>query len=175
MRRALAMACAIAVLAVVAAGLAYREAISHGFSAREKPWAIEEFAARHLRRLAVGTQAKQLVNPLSTSPELLAEAREHFADHCAVCHGEDGAGDTEIARGLYPPVPDLRAAAARELTDGELFSIIRNGVRFTGMPGWGGDDEHHWALVLLIRELPHASPAARAPHHEHDHPHGEED
>ena len=179
MRRSLALACGAAVLAVIAAGLAYREAISHGFSAREEPWAIEAFAARHLRRLAAGSQAKQLVNPLEPTPELIAEAREHFEDHCAVCHGEDGSGDTEIGQGMYPPAPDLRAPATQELSDGELFSIIRNGVRFTGMPGWGDDAEHHWALVLWIRELPHAGPAERAParesHHEHGHPHGEPD
>lgn len=137
--------------------LAYREALSHGFSAREKPWAIEAFVARRLRRLATGLDVKALGNPLSPSPILLAEARDHFADHCAVCHGNDGAGATPINDGLYPPAPDLREPTTQQLSDGELFRIIENGIRFTGMPGWGGTDDTNWKLVLFVRHLPELS------------------
>lgn len=145
----------VALLAVLGFA-AYREVLRHGFSAREKPWAIEEFVARRLRRLATGTETKQLVNPFAPDPGLLAGARDHYADHCAVCHGDDGSGKTEIGDGLYPPVPDLRGPETQELSDGEIFSIIRNGVRFTGMPGWGGvdSDDEIWQLVLLVRHLP---------------------
>ena len=132
----------------------YREALRHGFSAREEPWAIEAFVARHLRRLATGSSAQALVNPLPASPILLAEARDHFADHCAECHGNDGAGDTSINHGLYPRAPDLREPGTQQLSDGELFRIIENGVRFTGMPGWGGEPDENWALVHFVRHLP---------------------
>lgn len=87
----------------------------------------------------------------------LEDARDHFADHCATCHGNDGGGKTAINDGLYPPAPDLRARATQELTDGELLDIIKNGIRFTGMPGWGGDDEENWKLILFIRHLPELS------------------
>ena len=158
-RRPIATAAVLLVLALGAAALLYREAIRHGFSAREKPWAIEEFVARGLRRLATGTQARELINPIAPSPEILAEARDHFADHCAFCHANDGSGDTEIGRGMYPPSPDLRGAQTQQLSDGELFQIIRNGIRFTGMPGWGGEDtdEEIWKLVLFVRHLPDLS------------------
>lgn len=141
-------------LFVVAGFLSYREAIAHGFSAREKPWAVEAWVARHLRRLATGADTRSLTNPLALDPVVLAEARDHFADHCAVCHANDGSGATRINEGLYPPAPDLRAPGTQALSDGELVRIIENGIRFTGMPGWGGSDEENWALVLFIRHLP---------------------
>jgi mono/diheme cytochrome c family protein len=150
----------VAMLVVVAAAsglLLFREALRHGFSAREEPWAIEAFAARRLRRLATGSEAKKLANPLQATPVSIAEGRDHFADHCAVCHANDGSGKTIINEGLYPPAPDLRQRDTQELADGELLYIIRNGIRFTGMPGWGGEDEENWKLVLFIRHLPQLS------------------
>ena len=58
---------------------------------------------------------------------------------------------------MYPPAPDMRAAATQNFSDGELFSIIENGIRLTGMPAWGGSDrdaEDSWKLVHFIRHLP---------------------
>jgi mono/diheme cytochrome c family protein len=132
--------------------------VRHGFSAREKPLAVEEFVARRLRRMASPSGARDLRNPVEATPESLRDGRLHFADHCASCHGNDGSGGTEIGRNLYPKAPDMRKADTQKLTDGELFYIIKNGVRFTGMPAWGEgtaeDDESGWKLVHFIRHLP---------------------
>lgn len=127
---------------------------SHSFSAREKPMAVEAFVARHLRRLAVPPGTNDMKNPVEITPLVLAEARDHFADHCATCHGNTGDGRTMISHGLYPPAPDMGKEETQQLTDGELFYIIKNGIRFTGMPGWGGKDEDNWKLVAFIRHLP---------------------
>ena len=77
-----------------------------------------------------------------------------MAANCATCHGNSGDGKTQINAGLYPPAPDMREAVTQDLSDGELFYIIKNGIRLTGMPGWGGSDEDNWKLVLFIRHLP---------------------
>lgn len=131
---------------------------SHGFSARAEPSALEAFVARRLRLLAIPAGAREAENPVEATPAVGREAMEHFADHCASCHANDGSGDTEIGRNLYPPAPDMREEATQSLTDGELFWIIGNGIRFTGMPAWGsGDpsaDEESWKLVHFIRHLP---------------------
>ena len=86
------------------------------------------------------------------------DARSHFADHCASCHGNDGKGLTELGRNLSPRVPDMTRQETQSLSDGELFFIIKNGVRLTGMPAWGKDtpkdDEASWKLVVFIRHLP---------------------
>ncbi len=127
---------------------------AHGFSAREKPSKLEAVLARHARRIASPPGARELRSLVSPAPLAIAEARDHFADHCAICHANDGSGRTQINAGLYPPAPDLKEADTQGLSDGELFYIIKNGIRFTGMPGWGGEDEENWKLVLFIRHLP---------------------
>ncbi len=144
-------------IGVLVAGGGYWFISAHGFSARARPSALETFIARRVRGLATPAAATHQPNPLSPSPLVVAEARDHFADHCAVCHANDGSGKTPINDGLYPPAPDLREESTQRLTDGELFYIVRNGIRFTGMPGWGGADEENWQLVLFIRHLPKLS------------------
>jgi mono/diheme cytochrome c family protein len=134
--------------------------ISTGLSARDNPGAFETRFARKVHRLAIPSSARNLSNPMQSSPELLVEARRHFADHCASCHGNDGSGMTEMGQKLNPRVPDMRAAETQNLSDGELYYIIENGVRFTGMPAWGtgGTNDHDtWHLVLFIRHLPNTT------------------
>src|SRR5262245_50238916 len=133
--------------------------LSRGFSARDEPTAAEAFIARRLRHLAIPRNARGLANPVQAGPEVLSRAMTHFADHCASCHGNDGRGETLIGRGLYPKPPDMTAAATQQLTDAELYYIIENGVRFTGMPAFGedvGNDRNleSWDLVHFIRRLP---------------------
>lgn len=136
----------------IAAGIAYLR--THGLSARAKPSALEAYIARKVRSLATPARVRDRRNPLESTLLNVAEGRDHFADHCAICHGNNGDGRTMIGGGLYPPPPDLRGAVTQSLTDGELFSIIRDGIRLTGMPGWGGEDDDNWKLVLFVRHLP---------------------
>ena len=156
MKRPLVRA-SLVILLVVACGLIYHGARTHGFSARKKPNAVEAFLAKNIRRFVVPYGTKARKNPLVADPILVAEARDHFADHCAGCHANDGSGRTDIGQNLYPPAPDMRSGYTQELTDGELFYIIKEGIRLSGMPGWGGEDEENWKLVLFIRHLPHLS------------------
>jgi mono/diheme cytochrome c family protein len=152
---------ALFLLLLVCAGgaaWAYWFLTSHGFSAREKPTWYEERLARAARGLATPSDARELKNPLTPNALTIAEARDHFADHCAVCHANNGSGKTPIGKNLYPPAPDMRRHTTQDLADGELFYIIKNGIRFTGMPGFGGEDEENWKLVLFIRHLPELTP-----------------
>ena len=147
----------IAIALAVLAGLAYMgvTTLRHGFSARETPSRLEEFLARHARKLATPAGAKEQKNPYPDTVESLESARKHWVDHCASCHALEGSGDTVIGRNLYPKVPDLREANTQELSDGEIYYIISNGIRFTGMPASGGGDspEEIWQLVSFIRRL----------------------
>jgi mono/diheme cytochrome c family protein len=131
---------------------------AHGFSAREKPGVMETWLANLARGAALPSGVRTQRNPVTLTPELLNEARAHWADHCAACHANDGSGDVPMGRNMYPPAPDMRKAETQQMTDGELFYIIQNGVRLTGMPAWGGsgghDEEDSWKLVYFIRHLP---------------------
>ena len=131
---------------------------STGLRARATPGALETTVARTMRSLAISNRDRDRANPLSASAEALQSGLEHYADHCAVCHGNDGRGLTDFGRGLFPPPPDLRASPTQELTDGELFYIIENGIRFTGMPAFStgtlDGEAESWKLVQFIRRLP---------------------
>lgn len=147
------LAVALAVAIVVGAGLV---ALRGGVSARPEPSAFEAAVARRLRHLAIPSSDRHRANPAPNTPEVIAGGRAHFADHCAVCHGNDGRGRTPFGRGLYPRAPDLTARPTQALEDGELFTIIEEGVRFTGMPAFGveGRSEVTWHLVRFLRHLP---------------------
>lgn len=128
---------------------------SEGLSARKKPSNFEYAIANFALGFSIPHEAKKLRNPLSLDPLILAETRrKQYTDHCLICHAEDGSGKTKLSAGLSPEVPDLRAQHIQNLTDGEMFYIIKNGVRFTGMPAWDIGDEDIWYLVALIRQLP---------------------
>ena len=136
-------------------------AIRRGFSARDNPSAIETYVAKTARRLSVPASERNAKNPFAPTPEVLNEARAHFADHCATCHGNDGSGKTQIGQNLYPKTPDMRLPATQNLTDGEIYYVIHNGIRLTGMPAWGTEvkDKDSWKLVLFIRRLPQLTSA----------------
>jgi mono/diheme cytochrome c family protein len=151
----------VVLLVIGVAVFAFLKTAAGGFSARAEPSAIETMAARWARRVAVPAEVKAMRNPVPETPEVLADARAHWADHCASCHANSGSGDTEMGKHMYPPAPDMRQPTTQNMSDGELFYVIQNGVRFTGMPAWGSGSEHDtqdsWKLVRFIRHLPKLS------------------
>lgn len=131
-----------------------------GLSAREEPPWIEKVIAQNARKIATPASAKSMKNPRQEqSTEMIVEADERFVASCGMCHGIDGHANTKIAKNLYPKVPALSSTSTQQLGDGELYYIISNGIRLSGMPAW--ESEHKpeaiWDLVALIRRLPKLS------------------
>ena len=153
--RVLAWLAFLGVLAIAGVMLVVQ---GRGVSARPEPSAIEKRAALFMRGWLTPSTYKGLRNPVSDTEENFVAAREHFADHCASCHANDGGGNTEMGRALYPKAPDMRLPRTQALSDGEIFYFIENGIRLTGMPGWstGTPEGEHasWQLVHFIRRLP---------------------
>src|SRR5437016_13315659 len=85
-------------VAITATAVAYQ--LSRGFSTRNEPSAVKVFAARELRHMAVPGSARQIANQIAATPEVLSEAMEHFADHCAFCDSNVGTGNTPIGKEL---------------------------------------------------------------------------
>jgi mono/diheme cytochrome c family protein len=156
--RTAAVSVVIVAVMVVVGGIALTS--MNGLSARSQPSAVERVLARLARRWTIPRGARSTVNPVPFSAETWADARAHFADHCASCHANDGSGRTSIGQNLYPKAPDMRLPPTQQLTDGELYWTIANGVRLTGMPafGSGADDTDTWKLVHFIRRLNQLSP-----------------
>jgi len=134
-----------------------------GFTSRRSPWPLEARASLAVRRFLIPVRARGVANPVEASPDVVRAGMEHFADHCASCHANDGSGDTSLGRSLFPRAPDMRGGRTQAMTDGELFYVIERGVPFTGMPAWGtgtpDGERSSWELVRFIRHLPQLSAA----------------
>lgn len=136
--------------------------LSGGLSARPAPSAFEEWAALKLRKLAVPGRYTAMKNPVAVDDATLKQAMEHWADHCSTCHANDGSGQTTMGRNMYPRPPDMRGGRTQHMSDGEIYYVINQGIRLTGMPAWGepgDDDRESWKLVAFIRKLPSLTPA----------------
>ena len=166
MKKFLVVAISLVVFAALLAAGAwlYMETAMHGFSARAEPSKTETMLALYARDTAMPSTARNLRNPVHLSVEVQQEAMAHFADHCAVCHGNNGSGQTMFGKGMYPKPPDLRLPRTQNMTDGEIFYILENGIRMSGMPAFGGEDtaDGSWKLVSFIRHLPRLTPDEEA-------------
>lgn len=146
----------VAVVLVVVGLIVTRD----GLSARAQPSRLEASIARSLRNLATPANAKEQKNPYADKPGSWRLAAEHFQDHCAICHGPDGRGRSPIGQSLFPKAPDMTQSATEQLSDGEIFHVIQNGVRYTGMPAWAAEHspDETWQLVSFIRHIPRLTP-----------------
>ena len=151
----------VLLLGLLLGGIIFIRTTRYGFSAHDEPTAMEAFMAARMRRWSVPADLRNVKNPVPSTPEVLAEARAHWADHCATCHANDGKG-SDMGKKLYPRAPDMTLERTQMLSDGELFATIENGIRLTGMPAFGDGTAESaygtWTLVHFIRHLPKITP-----------------
>jgi mono/diheme cytochrome c family protein len=124
------------------------------------PSSLERRLAGFALDRSVARRAPGGANPLGPSPEAGRGAMEHYREMCVSCHGAPGVDASEAGEGLNPPAPDLTLTRVQKRSDGELFWILQNGIRMTGMPAFGPThkDEDIWKLVALLRHLPSLTP-----------------
>lgn len=145
-------------LAVVAGAVVFTGAFNP--AAVAPPSALEKRFAGFALDRAVARRAPKGANPLASSPAMAGAALGHYREMCVTCHGAPGVDASEAGVGLNPPAPDLTLARVQRRTDGELFWIVKNGVRMTGMPAFGPthDDHEIWKIVAFLRHLPELTP-----------------
>ncbi len=162
MKRALRIAAWLVFLLVLVVAGALLIVQGRGVSARPDPSWVETRAALFLRGWLTPPTFKGLMNPVTATPDNFVAARQHFADHCASCHSNDGSGNTEMGQSFYPKAPDMRLPRTQQLSDGEIFYFIENGIRLTGMPAWSTGtpegEKASWELVHFIRRLSTLTP-----------------
>ena len=135
--------------------------LNENWGANQTPGAIESFIARLIRSLGAQPRADQ-PNPFSATPENLEEGRMAYEEHCVFCHGDHGTGQTpEKGVQFYPPVPSL-VDSKLNLTDGQMHSVVTNGIRYTAMPAFEKvlTPEQTWKAVLWVRRLAQQPPPA---------------
>jgi mono/diheme cytochrome c family protein len=142
-----------AVAATIAVGL-------FNTAATVAPSRLEKQLARWAVDRAADRRAPKKSNPFRSEPERLKEGFEHYRQMCVSCHGAPGVDPSAVGEGLNPPAPDLTLVRIQEKSDGELFWLIQNGIRMTGMPAFGPThrDEQIWEIVAFLRHLPEITP-----------------
>lgn len=139
--------------------------LSAGCTADQKPSKLETAMATMAKDVAIPIQAKDRQNPLPRSQEVVQEGQVIFGQACALCHGANARAQTELGRAMYPPAIDLTSPHVRSWSDAELFWIIQNGIRMTGMPAWRGriSEEDTWKLIHFLRNLPEVAAQQPSP------------
>ena len=152
MRTLLAIALVLLIALLGSAGLVYFG--SYNVAASDPHWSLTQQILDAVKTRSIKAHASGITAPADLDkPDRLVIGVEHFAAHCAVCHGGPGVPKGDIGKGLYPAPPDL-ALAARRYTAAELFWIIKNGIKMTGMPAWSDhSDEEIWATVAFLQKL----------------------
>jgi mono/diheme cytochrome c family protein len=133
-----------------------------GCAAGKQPSQGESSLANAAKDVTIPLAAGKMKNPLPETDEVVSQGQEVFLGSCAQCHGADAHGDTTIGRNMNPPAMDLSSAHVQHWSDAELFWIIQNGVRLTGMPSWKSSisDNDTWKLAHFIHRLPRLDAAS---------------
>jgi len=161
---------------VVLGGLALIYSGLYDVAATAPHWEVTRWVLETTRIRSIKVRAAGIEAPLGLDdPAKVVIGVEHYAAHCAVCHGAPGVPRGDIARGLYPFPADLRKAVPL-YSQAELFWILKHGIKMTGMPAWTDhSDEELWATVAFLQKLPgmneqdYAKLVAASMAHEHHH------
>jgi mono/diheme cytochrome c family protein len=125
--------------------------------ALQEPGHVETFLATLVKHLLVRRSSRQGIPPAPANLQAsIEEGDKLYATDCSMCHGPDGHTPTDSGRWMYPRASDLTSPAVQRYSNAELFWIVKNGVRLSGMPAFGRveSDEHIWNLVHYLRTLP---------------------
>ncbi len=134
----------------------------HGFNSRATPSEMEAIVAMKVHDSSIPDRYETMKNPLANGGVNLIEAGGQYEEHCAACHGDSGNGEPKFHGLMYPRPSNLRSKDTQEMSDGEIYFIIKQGIRYSGMPAFGkpgNDDEHAWEMVAYVRHLPKLTPA----------------
>jgi mono/diheme cytochrome c family protein len=130
-------------------------ALLPGCTADKHPSQGETDLADAAKDVTIPLEAGKKTNPLAETDEVVSQGQEVFLGSCAQCHGADARGDTNVGRNMNPPAMDLSSAHVQHWSDAELFWIIQNGVRLTGMPSWKSSisENDTWKLAHFIHNI----------------------
>jgi len=130
--------------------------LAFGCSAHKKPSSVETALANVAKDLVIPMETEKLKNPLSSDPQTVSQGQQIYEQSCTICHGNDGHGQTTLGQGMYPPAMDLTSPHVQHWNDSEMFWVIQNGVRMTGMASWKAaiSPDDTWKLIIFIRRLP---------------------
>jgi cytochrome c553 len=128
----------------------------YSVSASGGHWPLTDWLLTFVMENSVETHAATIEVPNGLDdPDLIRLGAAHFHGGCAECHGAPGVARSVVTLGMLPPPPDL-AAAVPKWSSAELFWIVRNGIKYAGMPAWPAQsrEDEVWAVVAFLLQLP---------------------
>jgi mono/diheme cytochrome c family protein len=126
-------------------------------------WLVDLSVSAHEGHRHAPESARKLKNPLTPTKENIEAGQALFNRHCASCHGEDGKAKTDIAAGMKVKPTDLTGQTMHVITDGEIYWVVTNGIKKSGMPALNAktNPNERWQMALYVKHLmgehPHAS------------------
>jgi thiosulfate dehydrogenase len=155
----------IGVLLVLVAGFLFMTRGGMPVATRGSPLPLERFMAGRALHFATA-KAEGEPSPLPADEANLLAGAKAYQNNCAVCHGlRDPASRTAIAKGMYPPPPQLLQPDQGVTDDpvGETHWKVKNGIRLTGMPGFDGSlsPDEMWQVSLLLSKADQLPPAVQ--------------
>ncbi len=116
-----------------------------------------------VRERSIAFHSKDIKAPPAVDESMLLEVgQRRFQESCRLCHGAPGLQREGFADGLYPNPPYLGSKDIQSMNDKEIFWVIKNGIKMTGMPAFGirYKDEELWGVVKIVRSLSSSSAPA---------------
>ena len=102
----------------------------------------------------IPAEATHLVNPVKPTAESQTRAKKMYGYDCAMCHGPNGNGKGDLAGEMKPPLKDYTdPAALKDISDGELFYVIKNGKGQMPPEGDRAKPDDLWNMVILVRSF----------------------
>ncbi len=151
----------VAILLILIAGALFVWSGAYNVAADVPHWKATSAVLEIARERSIDNHSDGISPPPLDDPELLESGFHHFHPMCRMCHGAPGYERLEFAKGLYPNPPDLTTDhIVEEFTDAQLYWIIENGLKMTGMPAFGPThkEDELWGLVAVLKKLPQMTP-----------------
>lgn len=150
----------LTIIALAIFGLIFIYSGIYNVSAASKENGVMEWVLSTTSDNSVERHAGGIKVPDLNSASMIKEGFAHYKEMCQGCHGGPGLKETELAKGLNPPAPDL-SESGQEMSAEELFWVTKNGIKMTGMPAWGKThpDNKIWAIVAAVKKLHETSAA----------------
>ncbi len=153
MKRVLIIAGAVVACSLLIGWLVFS---SFSLAAVAEPGGTETYMATRAKHLLIARAVREGVasRPLDRAASA-AQGDNTFTVRCSLCHGEDGQSKTPLGQWMYPRATDLTSSEVQSYSDQELFWIVKNGIRLSGMPAFGKTetDEKIWNMIDHLRTL----------------------
>jgi mono/diheme cytochrome c family protein len=140
---------------LILAALAYAVSGLYNVSARVPHLTPTALLLEAVRDRSIAHYSSKIKLPAPGDPTAAMVGAVHFDATCRKCHGAPGKPQEEFAQGLYPK-PPLLSESAKELSREEIFWVIDNGLKMTGMPAFGVNHEREEiiGMTAFIEKLP---------------------